>query len=115
MKTWNVVNRTHFGSGILAPAIAKQSKFEVPLINVYFDRSGSFSGYPQKTLRAEQAISSLNKYVKEGKLKIDLYYASTAVFKSRKEAEEKGGGMDADPVIEHIKQTKPTNVIILTY
>ena len=114
MKTWNVVNRTHFGSGILAPAIAKQSKFEIPLINVYFDRSCSFSGYPQKTLRAEQAISSLNKYVKEGKLKIDLYYASTDVFKSRKEAEEKGGGMDADPVIEHIKQTKPTNVIILT-
>ena len=112
--TWKKFNKNYISQGIIKKGITSRSSGKVPLINVYFDRSGSFSSRPDKTRDAENAISTLNKYVKQGKLLIDLYYASTDVFQDREEAEDAGGGMDSDPVIDHIKATKPDNVIILT-
>ena len=112
--TWKKFNKNYISQGIIKKGITSRSSGKVPLINVYFDRSGSFSNYPDKTRDAENAIATLNKYMKQGKLLINLYYASTDVFQDRKEAEKLGGGMDSDPVIEHIKATKPDNVIILT-
>lgn len=112
--TWKKFNKNYISQGIIKKGITSRSRGNVPLINVYFDRSGSFSNYPDKTRDAENAISTLNKYVKQGKLLINLYYASTDVFQDREEAESMGGGMDSDPVIDHIKATKPDNVIILT-
>lgn len=112
--TWKKFNKNYISQGIIKKGITSRSSGKVPLINVYFDRSGSFYGCPDKTRDAENAISTLNKYVKQGKLLINLYYASTDVFQDREEAESMGGGMDSDPVIEHIKATKPDNVIILT-
>lgn len=112
--TWKKFNKNYISQGIIKKGITSRARGNVPLINVYFDRSGSFSNYPDKTRDAENAIAALNKYMKQGKLLINLYYASTDVFQDRKEAEKMGGGMDSDPVIEHIKATKPDNVIILT-
>ena len=112
--TWKKFNKNYISQGIIKKGITSRSSGKVPLINVYFDRSYSFSSRPDKTRDAENAISTLNKYVKQGKLLINLYYASTDVFQDREEAEEVGGGMNSDPVIDHIKATKPDNVIILT-
>lgn len=112
--TYRKFNKNYASQGIIKKGISSRYNGKIPLINVYFDRSGSFVGRPDKTRDAENAISALNQYVQQGKLKINLYYASTDVFQDREEAESMGGGMDSDPVIEHIKATEPDNVIILT-
>lgn len=112
--TYRKFNKNYASQGIIKKGISSRYNGKIPVINVYFDRSGSFSTRPDKTRDAENAISALNQYVQQGKLKINLYYASTDVFQDRKEAEDTGGGMDSDPVIDHIKATEPDNVIILT-
>ena len=112
--TYRKFNKNYASQGIIKKGISSRYNGKIPVINVYFDRSGSFSNYPDKTRDAENAISALNQYVQQGKLKINLYYASTDVFQDREDAEDAGSGMDSDPVIDHIKATEPDNVIILT-
>ncbi len=112
--TWKKFNKNAISTGIIKRGISSRSTSKIPVINVYFDRSGSFAGRPEKTASAERAIATLNQYVRQGKLKINLYYASTHVYDDRATAERQGGGMDSDPVIEHIRGTKPDNVIIIT-
>lgn len=82
----------------------------VPLINVYHDVSGSFSD-EAKTAAAMQAIATLNKYVRQGELKIDVYYFADTVSNSKNNA---GSGTRGTPILEHIKSTKPQNVIVIT-
>lgn len=112
--TWRKFNKNSISQGIIKKGITSRSSGFVPSINVYFDRSGSFSGFPEKTVGAERAIAALNQYVQRGQLKINLYYVTTEVYSSRSEAERTYGGMNSDVVVEHIKATKPDNVIVLT-
>ena len=60
-----------------------------------------------------QAIGTLNKYVQRGEIKIEIYYFSEKVHKSKSAAEAEGSTY-GQPIIDHINQTKPDNVIIMT-
>ena len=87
----------------------KETKF-IPKINVYWDVSGSFSD-PHKTEGAERAISTLNRYIRDEVIEVDYYYFATRVAKDRKSA---GGSTNGRPIQDHIAQTRPDNVIIIT-
>ena len=87
----------------------KETKF-IPKINVYWDVSGSFSD-PHKTEGAERAIATLNRYIRDEVIEVDYYYFATKVAKDRRSA---GGSTNGKPIQEHIAQTKPDNVIIIT-
>lgn len=113
-KTWRRFNKNYVGSGLLKPGISNSTQAKVPLINVYFDRSGSFSGHPEKTKGAEEAIGALNHYVRRGQIKLKLYYVAMSVESDREVAEDQGGGANGEAILRHIQATKPDNVIILT-
>ena len=102
-------NPSYSRSDFLIPSIT-QVEGPVPLINVYHDVSGSFDD-ERKTAAAMQAIATLNKYVRQGELKIKVYYFADRVSSTRKGA---GGGTRGTPILEHIKDTKPQNVIVIT-
>ena len=82
----------------------------IPSINVYWDVSGSFQD-PAKTAGARSAIATLNQYVRNGDIEIHTYYFANRVSDNPNSA---GGGTDGEPVCQHIQQTKPDNVIIIT-
>ena len=82
----------------------------IPKINVYHDVSGSFSD-PAKTEMAMRAIDSLNKYKRQGDIDLEVFYFADRVSSTKEGA---GGGTEGTPIQEHIKLTKPTNVIIIT-
>ena len=109
--SWNRLNKKYDSSGIIRPGSSRLSQNKVPLINVYFDRSGSWDA--NKTESGKQTLSTLNQYVRNGKLKIDLYYFSNNVHSIEQEAIREGG-TNGQPILDHIQQTKPDNVIILT-
>lgn len=114
--TYTRFNRTSSAiRNIYRPGVSQVTpKKDIPIINVYYDRSGSWYD-PRKTEAGDKALKTLDKkYVKTGKIKIKVFYASTIVSENRKEAESRGGGMYGQPVIDHINQTKPDNVIIMT-
>ena len=97
------------GEFILPGRIRRENK-HIPIINVYWDVSGSFSD-PAKTAGARNAIATLNQYVRNGDIEIHTYYFANRVSDTPNSA---GGGTDGEPVCQHIQQTKPDNVIIIT-
>jgi hypothetical protein len=109
--TWKRFNKTYANSPIIKPGRTRGEKGKIPLINVYFDRSGSWDD--AKTASGMQAIGTLNKYVQRGEIKIEIYYFSNNVHKSKSAAEAEGSTY-GQPIMDHINQTKPDNVIIMT-
>lgn len=94
---------------ILPGKLVRENKY-IPVINVYHDASGSFDN-PAKTEMAMKAIDTLNKYVRDGDIEINVYYHADTVGSTR---EEVGWGNNGNNVMRHIQATKPTNVIIIT-
>lgn len=107
--SWSHINKKYVYSGLLRPGSTWQGKNKVPLINVYFDRSGSWTS--EKTEKGAQAIATLNRYVTRGEIKLKLYYFNTKVMDTDPGGH---GGTAGQPILDHIQQTKPNNVIILT-
>lgn len=108
-SSWSKINKKYAGTGTIKAGTSKHASGKIPLINVYFDRSGSWDS--SKTRVGEQAIATLNNYVRQHKLKIDLYYFNTEIHSTDPGGR---GGTLGTPILEHIKQTKPDNVIVMT-
>lgn len=108
--TWHRPNKNYAGSDYIMQGRTMFSKTNIPKINVYWDVSGSFRD-PAKTAGARAAIATINQYVKRGQVVVDAYYFADRVSSTANSA---GGGTNGQPILDHIQQTKPTNVIIIT-
>ena len=109
-STWTRFNKTSVRTGLIKPGITSYAQTDIPEINVYWDVSGSFSD-PRKTEGARRAIATLQKYVREKKIKIKTWYFADRVSSTEENA---GGGTKGQPILDHIQATKPANVIVIT-
>lgn len=109
-STWTRFNKTSVRTGLIKPGITSYAQTDIPEINVYWDVSGSFSN-PAKTESARRAIATLQKYVREKKIKIKTWYFADRVSSTEENA---GGGTKGQPILDHIQATKPANVIVIT-
>ena len=110
--TWRRVNKKYGpGSGIIAKGRAYVENKKIPLLAVYFDQSNSWG--PEDVNIGQNAIASLNAYVKRGLLKIKVYYFSDEVSGN---AEEVSGGSTSatQKILDHIKAIHADNVVIMT-
>lgn len=107
--TWKRMNKKYQDSGIIRKGTSRLANEKIPSINVYFDRSGSWGD--AKIQVGMKAIATLNKYVQKGDIKIKLYYFANRVGDNPNNI---GGGTEGQPIMDHIKVTKPDNVIIMT-
>lgn len=111
VDTYARENPTYADEGeFILPGRIRREEKHIPIINVYWDISGSFQD-PKKTEGARSAIATLNQYVRNGDIEIHVYYFADRVSDTPRSA---GGGTNARPVVDHIIQTKPDNVIIVT-
>lgn len=106
----DIFNPSYIDNGFLVPGILDKEDKSIPVINVYWDVSGSFNSV-EKTEGARKAIASLNEFVRNGDIEIKPYYFATQVSNTKAGA---GGGTEGTPIQDHIDQTKPDNVIIIT-
>lgn len=104
------INPSYEDSEFIIPGTIIRDDKIVPIINVYWDVSGSFSA-EAKTESARKAIATLNEYERDGDIELLTYYFATYVSDTREGA---GGGTRGTPIQDHIEQTKPMNVIIIT-
>ena len=109
--SWGRFSKKYANSGLIKPGIGRNSLTKIPTINVYYDRSGSWDA--TKTAQGDQVISTFKNYVKQGKLKINLFYFSNNVHTDEAAARAEGCTY-GQPILNHIEQTKPDNVIIMT-
>lgn len=109
--SWSKLNKTYNANTgrIIMPGKQIQKTGHIPVINVYYDQSGSW-GQSDIEL-GNDAISVLKKYEDKGLIKINIYYFDTRVSDS---SANMGHGTRGIPVIKHINETHPDNVVILT-
>ena len=112
-RTYTRYNSNYYGSPFLVPTVAtKYDVDKVPVINFYFDKSGSWED-EAKIKEGKDVVGNLNEHVKSGKLKMNIYYFSNNVHKSQDQALREGG-TEGQPILDHIQSTKPDNVVIMT-
>ena len=103
-------NATYAGSRYIMPGQKILEKREKATINVYFDVSGSVDEAALELAKA--TLAKLDIYVKKDLVKYNIYYFAERVNANRSNC---GGGTTAFPfILEHIKETKARNVIIIT-
>ena len=108
--TWKKFNKTYANSDLVKAGRATEDG-PVPLINIYFDQSGSWDA--GKIAVGEKAMGLIYKYQNEGKLRARVYYFSSDVTSDVK-SRMLHGGTNGQPIMDHIKSTRPDNVIIMT-
>lgn len=109
-ETYSRLNKRYEGTGLIRKGIKKFESPEVPSVNVYFDRSGSWG--EDKTRIGRQALATLDKYVRTGKLKVNIKYFNDKIFT---EYIENGfGGTYGTPILADVLATRPDNVIVMT-
>lgn len=104
------IHPSYEDSEFIMPGKIVREEKNIPLINIYHDDSGSFKE-ERKTAAAFKAIETLNQYVRDGDIEIKLWYFADKVGPERGKV---GGGTRGTPIQDHIEETKPTNVIIIT-
>ena len=108
--TFQKPNATYAGTKYVMPAQKIFEKKLKPVINIYFDVSGSIGD--EALNRAIRALSQLDLLVKKKLVEFKIYYFADNVTPNREEAE---GCTEAFPVIlEHLKATRANNAIIIT-
>lgn len=109
-QTYSRLNKRYEGTGLIRKGVKKFESPEIPLVNVYFDRSGSWD--EDKTKVGRQALATLEKYIRTGKLKVAIKYFNDKVFDTYTPF---GMGYTyGSPILADILATKPDNVIVMT-
>lgn len=114
-RTWRRPSKnTVAGSDVIRKGRARVEAKVVPLIAIYYDRSGSWKQDPSKTKVGDEAISMLRQnYEKKGLIKIELMYFGDEV-SANPDATGSGGTGACQLILNDIQARKATNVIILT-
>lgn len=109
-QTYSRFNRKYDGTEFIRKGIKKFEDPSVPSVQVYFDRSGSWD--EEKTKVGRQALATLEKYRRTGKLKLMISYFNNKVFDTYTEMGM--GGTYGTPILADIQAKRPDNVIIMT-
>lgn len=111
-EDWGKINKKYSRSGLLKPGYSQKKNPQIPRLFVYYDQSGSWSSNDIKI--GDQAISTLNTYVKKKQLIIEVYYFANHIHTNANTARNEGGTAAGRLLIEHIAAAKPDNVVIMT-
>lgn len=106
------VNPIYAGSDLLMPGQQYNDKYEKPVINVYFDQSGSWGASDIK--KGIDALSSIRRFEVQHKIKINLFYFANHLHDNAREAQYEGGTHGFPEVVQHIRDSGANNVIILS-
>lgn len=109
--TYTKPNRRFSGTGLIRPGkVQLTPKKNVPVFSVYCDESASFDDYKLK-LAADAIHTIQQKYESKGKIKVNLFYHMSGgdVYADRSYQNMVGSNL-----VEHVRNTKPDNVIIIT-
>ena len=110
--TWRKFNAAYVNSPLLRQGHQYIEKTDIPRINVYFDQSGSWDN--NKIARGVRTLGALEQLNREKKINLKVYY-----FAGDNEVKDSPDkirvfGTLGTPIVNHIKETNPQNVIIMT-
>ena len=112
-RTWRRQSRRYTGAPdeILTKGHQWRKSKHIPIINVYFDQSGSWD--ESDIQEGVKALGVLNNYKDKGEIKLNVKFFANHVHTNASAARAERG-TDVREVFEDIKNTSPDNVIIMT-
>lgn len=111
--SWKRFSKRYVSSNpLIQKGRARTRNQKIPLINVYFDRSGSWND--DKIKVGQQAVAGLKQFERKGQIKIAIYYFANDVHSNPEDAEREGGTGATQKILDHIEATHADNVIIMT-
>lgn len=110
--SWNKINKKYSTTKIIKPGYKEKENKHIPKLFVYFDQSGSWDSSDIEI--GKQAIETLKVYEEKDQLKIELYYFANNIHTDASSASYEGGTRAGKKLIEHIKENRPDNVLIMT-
>lgn len=110
--SYSRINPTYAGSDLLMPGQAYNDKYEKPVINVYFDQSGSWG--TADVQKGIDALSSIRRFETQHKIKINLFYFADHLHDNQRDALYEGSTHGFGEVVRHVRDSGANNVIILT-
>lgn len=113
-STWRRPSKTVVpGSDVLRKGRRGVESKTIPLIAVFYDRSGSWDA--EKTAVGDKAISMLTQnYEKRGLIKLQLFFFADTVSSNLYDPNLGGGTSANQLILDKIAQIRATNVIIIT-
>lgn len=111
--TWTALNRRYSGTGVLRQGQNRQRVPSpvVPVIDFYFDWSGSWGSEDIKV--GQKAVDAAVELEKQGLIKVNLYYFGANVA-TDPSAVNRHSTTAWDEIVKTIKETRATNVVIMT-
>lgn len=106
------VNPSYAESPLLMPGRHNSKQKNVPILDIYFDQSGSWGVNDIK--KGEECIQALTDYEKRGLLKINRFYFANNVYPNARDARREGGTNAFPKILQNIAGTHATNVIIMS-
>lgn len=112
-RTWRRQSRRYTGAPdeILTKGHQWRKSKHIPIINVYFDQSGSWD--ESDIQEGVKALGILNNYKDKGEIKLNVKFFSNNVHTNASDARAEGG-TKVTAVFKDIEATHPDNVIIMT-
>ena len=112
-RTWRRQSRRYTGAPdeILTKGYQWRKSKRIPIINVYFDQSGSWT--ESDIQEGIKALGVLNNYKDKGEIKLNVKFFSNNVHNNASDARAEGG-TSVNSVFNDIENTHPDNVIIMT-
>ena len=112
--TWSAINRRYGGTGVLQQGkrINELPNRKIPVIDFYFDQSGSWDEDDIKV--GEKAVAALADMEEKGQIKINIYYFANHVHSDAMSARAEGGTWAWNDIVKNVIATQATNVIIMT-
>ena len=113
-SSWSALSRRNSGVGVLQQGkrIQELPNKKIPVIDFYFDQSGSWDDADIKV--GEKAVAALADMEADGKIKINIYYFSNDVYTDAASARADGGTAGWNEIVKNVIATNATNVIIMT-
>ena len=111
--SWTAINQRYHNSGVLKQGTKRNEipSEKVPIIDFYFDVSGSW-GLADIAM-GKKAVAALSQFEQKRKIKLNIYYFSS--YLSTEYSEVAGGGTNAwAKIIRNIQETRANNVVIMT-
>lgn len=112
-RTWRRPSRRSTGEQgeLLMKGRSWVKNKHIPIINVYFDQSASWSD--EDVQLGLKALGVLNRYKDKGEIKLNVYFFAVDVHENASDArDEQGTNLKA--VLKDIQKKKPDNVVIMT-
>lgn len=113
-QTYNEINPEYEGEDIILKADVQKLLPEeaIPIVDVYFDCSGSWSDYD--IALGKRAIASIKEFEDAGEIKLNIFYFSNHVYSTPGPARDEGGTTAWRDILNNISKTNATNVVIMT-